>query len=106
MALKRAQDTLKSYVSVEPTNTNIAKGATAYPGAPNNGLWTYDASGAWALAPGVTHNISSMLTSDPVIPGASLTYTVANVDCAGLGGAMTNFNSCKAVTFTLTYQDN
>ncbi|MCX5786337.1 MAG: hypothetical protein NTX59_11680 [Elusimicrobia bacterium] len=100
--LKQAQETLKSYVSAEPANSNYTPGSgLVSPGSPNGGRWAADSSGAWALAAGL-HDISSLLPNPPFLPGASLTYTVQDNDCMNLG---TGFNACKIVRFTLTYQD-
>lgn len=116
MVLKRAQDTLKSYVSSQPTNANMIPGAIPpVPGAPGAivGRWSADNSGAWALADG-PHDISSLLNggNNPVLnPGGAVCsygssvcgfgYTVTPVECGfGLGAG-----ACKRVRFSLVYTD-
>ena len=117
MALKLAQDTLKSYVSVAPTSASMILGAVpAVPGGPGSspGRWTADNSGLWALASG-THDISSLLNNgrNPVLnPNGdtcsggssvcSFRYTVTDSDCGF--GALTE-RSCKTVAFSLRYAD-
>ncbi|HBA61698.1 MAG TPA: hypothetical protein DCZ92_12980 [Elusimicrobia bacterium] len=113
LMLKRAQETLKNYVSAVPTES-------AY--VPNAGKWSADSSGVWALQNGL-HDISSLLTcpyvvGDPGNPtlnpgcvtcsaGSStcrFTYTVAtpSPNC-GFGGG--NTTDCKQVSFSLIYPD-
>jgi len=113
MMFKKAQETLKNYVSAVPTETAFV---------PNGGKWTADTSALnpWALATG-THDISSLLncpysSGDPRNPvlnpncltcssGSSVckfTYTVAVYDC-GFGGG--SFTDCKKVSFSLKYPD-
>lgn len=105
MVLKRAQDTLKSYVSAVPTEAGYA------PGSPV-GRWSADSGGGWALAAG-SHDISSLLNNDPVLnpSGAAcfwgsavcgMRYVVTDDPC-GFGTATAN--TCKRVTFNLVYSD-
>jgi type II secretory pathway pseudopilin PulG len=113
MVLRRAQEALKSYVSVEPTSTNLFGVLPARPGAPGSpvGHWAADASGAarWALASGPpAHNISSLLTGTPLAgPSSSFQYTVSNTNCLGpsVVPVTNDSNQCKTVTFTLIYPD-
>ncbi|MBU2573394.1 MAG: hypothetical protein KKH28_04885 [Elusimicrobia bacterium] len=123
LVLKQAQETLKSYVSADPLNTNIIPGITPVksgsPMGPGGaGRWVYDTSGAWALAAG-GHDISSLLTGTLLqAPGVtcasgqtcSLTYTVTDRDCGfGSGivgspaGSVSGNTTCKEVVFTLIY---
>ncbi len=109
MLLKRAQATLKSYVSAVPGDANYvpvsASGCV--------GCWSADSSGGWALAAG-THDISSLLNggNNPVLnptgavcSGGStvcgIKYLVTDRDCGGLTGA----GACKQVAFSLVYTD-
>ena len=67
LVLKRAQDTLKSYVAVEMTNSLYTLPGTV------PGRWSADTSGSWALAgnagfPGLRHDISSLLTGTVLKP--------------------------------------
>lgn len=124
MAMRRAQETLKSYVSVDPTTANLFPGqAPAIPGSPNAGSWAADVSGwplagqacPWNSSPnvGTQHNISSLVntpgsTLSPVgSPPATLTYTVCSYSCGpwGMGAAPNYPLACKRVAFTLTYTD-
>ncbi len=109
MVLKRAQDTLKSYVSALPGDANyvpVSAGGCV-------GCWSADSSGGWALAAG-THDISSLMNggNNPVLnpTGAAcsggssicgLKYTVTDNNC-GFG---TGANACKRVAFSLVYTD-
>lgn len=109
--LRRARETLKSYVGVEATSGNMFPGVTpARPGSPNSGIWSADSSGGWALAAG-NHDISSIVAGTPLDltpmggPAPTLTYRVTNVNCLGLP-AVNDFNQCKSVTFTLTYGED
>jgi type II secretory pathway pseudopilin PulG len=103
MALKYAQDTLKSYVSAEP-------GSAAY--SPSNaglnpGLWSKDTSGGLALRAG-DHDISSLVSGPPLsTPGnpATFSYKVTNEDCLGIGGGAPDAYQCKKVVFSLKYTD-
>lgn len=108
MALKRAQDTLKSYVSAVPTDP-----AYVPVSASGTGRWPADNSGLWALAAG-THDISSLLNggNNPVLNptgavcswGSSVCrfgYVVTDNNC-GFG---TGANACKSVVFSLLYMD-
>ena len=93
MVLKRAQETLKNYVSAVPAEA-------AY--VPNNGKWGADASGGWALNPGV-HDISSLLKNTPLqdaANSATFKYTVTDDNnCVKAAGD----KPCKIVTFNLNY---
>lgn len=105
LVLKYAQETLKSYVSADPLNTDLFPGVTpAKSGSPTGpsgaGKWAYDTSGAWALASG-NHAISGLIPADSPLTGGSLTYNVTDYDC-GFG---TGYKACKMVVFTLTYPD-
>lgn len=106
LILKQAQETLKSYVSVEPLSTNLFPGVSpAKSGSPTGpsgaGKWVYDTSGNWALQGGITHNISGLIPSDSPLVGGSMSYYVTDYDC-GFG---TGYKACKQVVFTLTYPD-
>lgn len=109
MLLKRAQDTLKSYVSAVPGEANYvpvsASGCV--------GCWSADSYGGWALAAG-NHDISSLMNggNNPVLnptgaacsAGSSVCgiwYTVTDSDCGGGTGA----GACKRVAFRLVYTD-
>ncbi len=111
--LRRAQETLKSYVSADPFNPNMFPGVSpGVPGSPGPstalGSWQADSSGYWALRPG-THDISSLLAGTPLAgTGASFTYFVTNDNCmpsVGVGSAPNYELACKMVVFTLTYPD-
>ncbi len=97
MAMRHAQEVLKSYVSVDPGNASFV---------PNSGRWSAEnPPTAWALAPG-PHYISSLVASpNPLSPAgvaaATFQYTVTNVDCGFGAGA----GACKQVVFSLTYAD-
>lgn len=112
MALKHAQDTLKSYVSAVPTTADMFPGSLPVkPGAPVSplgvGRWARDNSGAWALQAG-DHNISSLCIGTPLNQAGAcvFTYRVTNINCLGLAAAqLTDFNQCKTVRFTLTFTD-
>ena len=102
MALRRAQDTLKSYVSAQPGDSAYVPTSAA--GA---GRWPADNSGVWALRDGV-HNVSSLVAGPPlsVTSAATLTYTVSSYDCGfGTGSAPNNERACKRVVFSLNYTD-
>jgi type II secretory pathway pseudopilin PulG len=108
MVLRRAQDTLKSYVSVDPLNVNMINGLPGSPVNPQTGLagrWPADSSGNWALATG-NHDITSLLAGTPLV-GGTFTYTVALLNnCLGITPINVNdFNVCKTVTFNLSYPD-
>jgi type II secretory pathway pseudopilin PulG len=90
-----AQEQLKVFVSADPNSSF----------SPNvGGKWAKDASNAWALQSGVTHDLGSLLAGLAIYQGRnpSFTYTVQNEDC-GFGTG--EFNSCKRVTFRLSYDD-
>ncbi len=104
MALRRAQETLKSYVSAQPGDANYVPVSGA-----GTGVWAADSTAGWALRDG-NHNISSLVQSAPLtITGgtpASLNYNVTSYDCGfGLGTAPNNERACKVVVFTLIYAD-
>ncbi|MBI4802687.1 MAG: hypothetical protein HY796_09220 [Elusimicrobia bacterium] len=111
LVLKQAQETLKSYVSADPLNTDITPCSDPNkPGSPVGpsgiGRWYYDTSGTWALSAGV-HTITNMLAIPPnpvgfPLTGGSLSYTVSNYNC---GFGATDYMACKIVVFTLTYPD-
>lgn len=98
MALKQAQEVLRSYVSVAPTD-----GAYT-PGTPP-GRWSADDK-PWALQQGV-HNIDALVLGTPLdVPGQlapTLSYFVTNTNCIGFAD---DARSCKTVVFTLTYPDS
>ena len=90
MVLRQAQQTLKTYVTVDPSDVLHSPNA--------GGTWL---DGTWALSGGV-HDITSLMPPDLCATGAcSFTYTVTNIDC-GFG---TGKNSCKSVKFDMTYPD-
>lgn len=105
--MRRAQESLKSFVSVEPYNS-------AY--APSSGMgvgrWSADTSGAWALRDG-RHRIDALAQqpNSPLAPAGAaapqMYYDVQSYDCMGTGmGAAPDFpRACKRVTFTLIYAD-
>ncbi len=102
MALRRAQDTLKSYVSAQPGDSSYVP--TSGLGA---GRWAADNSGSWALRDG-SHNISSLVSGPPlsITGAAAFTYTVSSYDCGfGLGSAPNYERACKRVVFNLSYTD-
>lgn len=102
MALRRVQDTLKSYVSAVP-------GEAAY--VPPPGVATWPAPGVWPLrGNGAVYDISSLVAGPPLSvagsPAATLTYTVWSTDCGfGLGAAPNFALACKRVVFNLVYTD-
>lgn len=103
MALRRAQDTLKSYVSAVPAEA-------AY--VPPAGAGPWPAPGVWPLrGNGEVHNISSLVAGPPLTvagnpPAATMTYTVFSTDCGfGLGPAPNFALACKRVVFNLVYTD-
>lgn len=109
MALKRAQDTLKSYVSAVPGETAFTPGSPA-------GHWAAEGGTVWALAAG-THDVSSLLNCVSGYPAPALNptcavcswgssvcrlgYVVTDINC-GFG---TGANACKSVAFSLNYTD-
>jgi len=111
MVLRRAQDTLKSYVSAVPTEASYVPVSAA-----GVGRWVADSSGLWALAAG-SHDISSLLNCIPGEPRQALNptcagcswgsavcgmrYRVTDSDCGGGTGA----GACKLVIFELRYTD-
>ncbi|MEK7720802.1 MAG: hypothetical protein AAB359_00265 [Elusimicrobiota bacterium] len=113
MALRRAQDTLKSYVSAEPANATYVPSSTS-----GIGRWPADSSGSWALAgsvSGTTHDISSLLNNGEYpalnpggvkcIQGSAVCYFVYVVTDSGCGFGSTTANACKNVVFYLNYPD-
>lgn len=106
MALKYAQEVLKSYVSAVPTEA-------AYTAGTAGGHWSADSSGAnrWALAAGAPdHNLDVLVMTTalnvPGQPGPTLRYRVADSNCITSLVPAAPENSCKTVTFTLTYPDS
>lgn len=102
LVIKRAQETLKSYVSAAPGDANYE------PTGPGGvvGRWAADASGVWALRDG-THNITSLLDGTVLASGtSSLTYTVLSANCGFASVTSDNEAACKTVTFSLIYPDN
>jgi len=98
MALRQAQQALKVYVSVAPSDPNYSPGAVP-------GRWAADPSGQWALRNG-NHTITSLLADTPIENGGSFTYNVASYDCGfGLGSPPDYPLACKRVTFQLSYTD-
>ena len=109
MMLKRAQQTLQAFVSVDPADPAYSPNA--------GGTWSADSSGGWALAAGI-HDISSLLNTPEnltlrkeasstavqtcVLGGPCyLTYTVTDADC-GFG---TGTRACKTVRFSIKFVD-
>ena len=122
MAMRHAQEILKSFVSVEPTSNNLLGTYTpALPGGPVSasgvGRWPADGSGVWALRGPVcptvlNHNISSLVNTSPVlspagVAAATLSYDVCSYNCGwfGMGNAPDYPTACKRVTFRLVYTD-
>lgn len=105
MVLRRAQDTLKSYVSADPTNSAYV------PSVSGTGLWPADSLNVWALrGDGLVHDISSLVAGPPLTvpgsPAATLRYTVFSYDCGfGVGTPPNYARACKRVVFNLTYTD-
>ena len=99
MALKQAQEILKSYVSAVPTETAYIPGAAV-------GRWAADSSGSWALAAG-PHNLDSLVAGPPLTvagqPAPTFRYTVTNTNCIGFAD---DARSCKTVVFTITFPDS
>ena len=106
MLLKQAQQTLQTFVSVDPGDTNYSPNA--------GGKWSADSSGNWALSSG-HHDISSLMpadlltNSDGTVCGAAcyFSYDVTDdtsVNCAGSLGGTTTY-ACKTVTFNMKYAD-
>ena len=120
-ALKQAQQTLKSYVSADPTNANpFSMASSPLAGAPGAstsvGHWAMETVGTqWALAAG-THDVTRLLNGtvlNPTSGGSGCTsnnppclrYVVKNIDC-GFGFAGAGEAACKEVVFTLIYADD
>lgn len=106
MAVRHAQEILKSFVSVDPLNPAYAPTSSL-----GTGRWPADTSGTWALRDG-THNISSLVANPNPLspagsPAATLTYTVTSYSCAwfGMGPGPDFPTACKRVTFNLAYTD-
>ena len=108
LVLKTAQEVLKSYVAVEPSNNLYI-----LPGTPP-GNWSAEEKIIWALEGdtskfGLRHDISSLLSGTPLQPDGTsckwllscyLVYQVKNIDCGlGVGDKV----ACKKVKFILTY---
>lgn len=94
MVLRRAQQTLGSYVTAVPSESSYSAGTT----------WPAEPAGPWPLRDG-THDISLLLSGTP-LTGGTLRYTVSSADCGFGIGTFPNFPlACKTVTFTLTYPD-
>lgn len=93
MVLKRAQETLKNYVSAVP-------GEAGYVAGSPTGHWTAEGGGAWALADG-WHDVSTLVAAPPLSvagqPPATLRYLVTPYACSSF--------TCKQVVFTLSYPD-
>ena len=94
MAMKAAQEQLKVFVTAVPNEIAFSPSA--------GGHWSIDTNGGWALQSGA-HNVSHLLDHMPQLPGATLTYTVNNVNCGF--GMNTETTSCKLVRFSITYPD-
>ncbi|OGR75449.1 MAG: hypothetical protein A2X32_13095 [Elusimicrobia bacterium GWC2_64_44] len=107
MAVRHAQEVLKSFVSVDPYNPLYAPTS-----ALGTGRWQADTSGAWALRDG-RHWINSLVQqpgsplSPAGVPAATMFYDVQSYQCAWFGtGAGPDFPmACKRVTFRLDYTD-
>ncbi|HAH30924.1 MAG TPA: hypothetical protein DCL44_01270 [Elusimicrobia bacterium] len=127
LMLKQAQETLKSYVSADPTNSNFTSGTVPLvtsPGSPGSpiGHWPAEQGNTtWALAgalpPGRIHIITPLLIGTPLadavtgLPAPSFKYTVTNVNCLRIGSGIyasvpiNDSNQCKVVVFELIYLD-
>ncbi len=93
MALRRAQQTLASYVTAVPGESEYSAGTS----------WSAE-GGPWPLREGA-HTITSLLRGTP-LEGGTLAYTVASRNCGfGTGPAPDYPLACKTVVFTLTYPD-
>lgn len=104
MALKYAQDSLRSYVSTLPADPAYSP---SYSGS-SAGRWPTSGS-PLALSAGV-HNIDSLVSGLPLTAPlgtpATFRYTVTNQNCLNLAGALlTDANQCKTVVFNLSYTD-
>lgn len=97
MVLKRAHETLKSYVSAAPNES-----AYEPTGPDGTGIWVSDLNKSWALSDG-GHNITSLLNGTP-LTGGTFIYTVTSMDCGF--GTVNKALACKSVKFDLTYPDN
>lgn len=98
MVIRHAQEMLKNYVSVEPSN------ALYSPSDGGVGRWSKDTYAGWALhgtAAGYEHNIDSLLTGT-VLEGGTFRYRVYNTSC---GFGTSDAQSCKRVQFFLNYTD-
>lgn len=119
MVLKHAQETLKNYVSADPTSANMFPGvAPARTGSPVSGggvvgHWDAETGNTrWALAESPPdHDISSLVAGPPLtiagLPAATLTYSVRSYACGifNVASPPNNQGLCKQVVFTLTYQE-
>lgn len=117
MVLKRAQETLKNYVSADPTSAHMFPGtATPRPGSAGSptGHWPAEPGNTfWALREG-NHDISSLVNNanNPVLspngsPAATLTYNVSSYPCSifNTWSPPNNQALCKRVVFTLNYTE-
>lgn len=116
MVLKRAQETLKNYVSADPTNGNMFPGtAPARTGSP---VGSSGAVGHWDAEPGNTfwalrdgnHSIDSLVSGPPLtVPGsppATLSYNVTSYPCGVFTTVSPNNQAlCKRVIFRLDYAE-
>ncbi|MBI4655426.1 MAG: hypothetical protein HY746_01640 [Elusimicrobia bacterium] len=102
MVFKRAQESLKSYVTVET-------GGTFFTTTPGQGWRLPGDSLSWGLTAGV-HDITSWISSDVVLcpqggsPSCRFTYTVTNEGSCSPFGIADNL-ACKRVRFDLRYSD-
>lgn len=108
LMIKRAKQTLMSYVTAVPGESEYV------PGSPS-GHWPASSTAGWSLrgagGGGVRHDISSLLNgTDLQVPGVScawgracyFVYNVVNYDC-GIGAGDTV--ACKRVSFEMRYAD-
>jgi len=110
LLIRSAQQTLKAYVTAAPDDARFSPNA--------GGRWAADASGGWALAPGV-HDISSLMNGTVLQARTAnnlpvncvfsdrncteccyLIYEVTDNAPGCSGGA---FGPCKTVTFSMRY---
>jgi hypothetical protein len=113
MILREAQQTLQSFVSVEPMNSKYSPST--------GGIWAADSSLSWALAAG-RHDISSLLNGTELqTPGTVcaagaecfFVYDVTDDNSASCVGGLMNdtdpqkltTKACKKVTFSVKYAD-
>ncbi|MDQ7774318.1 MAG: hypothetical protein RDU13_12465 [Elusimicrobiales bacterium] len=108
LMIKRAKQTLMSYVTAVPGESEYVPGSPA-------GHWPASSTPGWSLrgsgGAGVRHDISSLLNgTDLQVPGVTcawgracyFVYSVVNRDC-GLGTGDTV--ACKEVNFEMRYAD-